>query len=201
MASDEYQDATEPGAEAYDEAPAAAPPTEPRPEPVRRAQAGVPPGVPVGTVYPEAKTPMLAAILSVVPGLGNIYNGLYPRGIAFFLIQVALINFAVRANDDQEVALLVPSFIFFWLFNVFDAYRQATLLNLSGQGVSVPRPANVGGPLGIGIVLVIIGMIGIADRYLGIYIWDILEHWPIGLLGFGGWLIWRATVARASQSE
>ena len=37
------------------------------------------------------KNPVLAACLSGFPGIGNLYNGLYMRGMAFFLICASLI--------------------------------------------------------------------------------------------------------------
>ena len=39
---------------------------------------------------PMKKHPFLAAFLSFFPGLGNIYNGLYLRGVIFFTVVAAL---------------------------------------------------------------------------------------------------------------
>ena len=78
---------------------------------------------------PLHKTPLLAAVLSVLPGLGNVYNGIYQRGIVFFGIWVALFALTVSSNGGADTAVLVPALVFFWFFNIFDAYRQATLIN------------------------------------------------------------------------
>src|SRR5215510_6401687 len=70
------------------------------------------------------KNPGLAALLSFFPGMGNVYNGLYMRGVTFFLIILSLIGIANRGHDLFGFAIA-----FFWIFNVIDAYRQATLIN------------------------------------------------------------------------
>jgi len=83
--------------------------------------------VPEPTALPPTigrKNPNLAAFLSLFPGLGNVYNGLYMRGITFFLVIVSLIAIVVENHPLFGMAIA-----FFWLFNVIDAYRQAALIN------------------------------------------------------------------------
>ena len=46
---------------------------------------------PEATPFTSRKNPIVAAILSLFPGVGNLYNGLYMRGLAFFLICTSMI--------------------------------------------------------------------------------------------------------------
>lgn len=145
---------------------------------------------------------MTASLLSVVPGLGNIYNGLYARGIAFFLIQFSLLRVAVSTQRDEDLALLVPSVLFFWLFGIFDAYRQALLINLGGDHVGRKmRRSEAGGLLFPGLVLIAIGSIGAAHSYLGYDLWQIFDHWPALILIAGVALVARALVARQQAAD
>lgn len=63
------------------------------------------------------KDPVLAAILSIIPGLGQIYCGRILRGIGFF------------------IASMVLSFVFIgfliWVLNIYDSYKLAK----TGSGI------------------------------------------------------------------
>ncbi len=150
-----------------------------------------------------AKVPMTASLLSVVPGLGNIYNGLYGRGIAFFLIQFSLLRLAVATQRDEDLALMIPSLIFFWLFNIFDAYRQALLINFGGgdRVGNTHRRSETGGLLFPGLVLVGIGTIGALNRYAAIDVWQVFDHWPALILIAGVVLVVRSVLARSSSQQ
>lgn len=173
------------------------PPREPDPPRAHRPGAAL-----SGAALPE-KVPMTAALLSVVPGLGNIYNGLYARGIAFFLIQFALLRVAVATQRDEDLALIIPSLMFFWLFNLFDAHRQAMLIN-AGGGDRVGRAlrrSEAGGLLFPGLVLVGIGTIGALNRYAQIDVWQVFDHWPALILLAGIALVARGVIARRESSD
>ncbi len=146
----------------------------------------------------QLKTPTLAAVLSAAPGMGNIYNGLYARGFGFFLIFVSLIVLAANATRDTEVAFLAPSIIFFWFFNLFDAYRQATLINMGGR--QEPLMSN-GGNLGRatlfpGVVLLVIGTYGLLRKYLDLDLSWVFEQWPFFVIAAGGFLVYSAMKAK-----
>ena len=55
---------------------------------------------------PYQKTPGLAGLLSsIIPGLGNVYNGLYLRGLALFMICTGLFTIMVGSRGGPELAL------------------------------------------------------------------------------------------------
>lgn len=60
---------------------------------------------------PCKKHPVLAALLSVFPGLGQVYNGNLTRGFYFFIGTFAGL-----------IALILPG-ILIWLYGIYDAYR------------------------------------------------------------------------------
>jgi hypothetical protein len=156
---------------------------EPMPEPP--AAPFVPQPVPAAL---GNKNPLLAGGLSLFPGMGNVYNGLYMRGITFFLVIASLIMVSERHS------LFGLAVAFFWIFNVIDAYRQATLINYGyAQDLGLldlpkhPR-ASQGGLLS-GILLSLIGLFAIADRYFAIDLDWIFDLWPFALVAIGIWLI------------
>ncbi|MEA2602633.1 MAG: hypothetical protein QOF89_3625 [Acidobacteriota bacterium] len=139
------------------------------------------------------KNPILAMVLSLFPGMGNVYNGLYLRGMTFFLVIASLIGVVSRRHHGEE--LFVFAIFFFWLFNVIDAYRQATLINYGyAQDLGLtdlPRhPRASQGGLAAGILLTLIGLFALADRYLDIRLDWIFDLWPFALVAGGLWLIW-----------
>ncbi len=136
------------------------------------------------------KNPNLAALLSLFPGIGNIYNGLYMRGITFFLVIACLIGIV----SDGRHPLFGLAIAFFWLFNVIDAYRQATLINYGYAQdlglLDMPKAPRAGqGGLMAGILLSLVGLVAIADQYLYIRLDWIFNLWPFALVAIGVWLI------------
>jgi hypothetical protein len=160
-----------------------APPAVPAPAAELAAPAAmVPP--PIGR-----KNPILAAVLSAFPGIGHVYNGLYMRGVTFFLIIVSLMVLA----DRNEA--FVPAVAFFWLFSVIDAYRQATLINYGYAQdlglVDLPKhPRASQGGLLAGVLLSLIGLVAALDRYTIIRLEWIFNLWPFALIAVGAWMIW-----------
>ena len=179
--------------------PPATPPGAPRPAPsaYRRVapypqEAGLP-----------QKSPILAAFLSAMPGLGNIYNGLYTRGITLFVIWGSLFGMAVHTENsgrEENLGFLLPTMMFFWFFNVFDAHRQATLLNLGLTEEDRPWGRGVGGSLSLGIAVLVIGIYGIMVRYFNVDMTWVLDNWPLFVTAFGAWLVARAWKQREAEA-
>ena len=163
--------------------------TEPEPAPASAAPAPTP--VPLPPTAVSRKNPFLAALLSAFPGMGNIYNGLYMRGLIFFLIVVSLIGVTTSSHGHELFGMAVA---FFWLFNVIDAYRQATLINYGYAQdlglLDLPKVPRAGqGGIVAGVLLTLIGIASVLDRYTIIdYDW-FFQLWPFALVGVGVWLI------------
>jgi hypothetical protein len=159
---------------------------EPEPPPAFAPQpvsAAIP--VPVGR-----KNPGLAALLSLFPGVGHIYNGLYMRGVTFFLVVACLIGIVSNGRHP----LFGLAIAFFWIFNVIDAYRQAALINYGYAQdlglLDMPKVPRAGqGGLMAGLLLSLIGLAAITDQYLEIRLDWIFNLWPFALVAAGVWLI------------
>lgn len=140
---------------------------------------------------PMLKRPLFAGFLALFPGIGNIYNGLYLRGVVFFTIIACLV---ALGSDHEEHSVLGFVVAFAWIFNVLDSYRQAQLINLGhAQDLglndlpAVPK-AGQGGLLA-GILLLVLGIVASLQVYLDVDLSWIIKFWPLGLMGIGGWFI------------
>lgn len=153
--------------------------------------------------YPRLlhKSPWLAALLSFFPGMGNVYNGLYLRGLTFFLVFVSCITLTVK---DEGSPLFGLAIAFTWIFNVLDAYRQAVLINY-GYGrdlaaIEAARsPAAWGEKITAGLLLLALGTVAMLKQYFDIELAWLLDLWPVALLALGAWLVWSAMKSRAEE--
>jgi hypothetical protein len=161
------------------------PPLSPPPQP--------PPVIPAALVQPvivERKSPGLAGFLSMFPGLGHLYLGLYQRAFAFAGAFCILIFF----NSHGRIAVLSgPATAFLWFFAIIDAVRQAKAINrgfVSESGFATEAQIRKGsegtGSLTWGVILVGLGTLWIIDRYVEID-WSFMEEWggPAALILLG----------------
>ena len=181
-------------------------PEAPPPAPPRYAPPPALPPAPPQETPQQVRTPFLAAFFSLFPGMGNVYNGLYLRGITFFMIIIGLIALATGSREP-EVVLLVFSTIFVWMFNIFDAYRQATLINL-GYGTDVEMPDKPcsstwgSGGLTAGVAVFLLGLYGFMREHLRIDLSLLVEYWYILFMIFGGALIaWTMMQRKKTEEE
>ncbi len=131
------------------------------------------------------KSPVAAALLSLVTfGLGHLYLGQYSRALAFFVGFWAPILLL-------ELPLLG---IFFFFFAIFDAFRQAQLINLAaGEGRELPAGPFQGG-LAAGIFLVVLGGVLLCRQWIDFYlVREFLQTWyPAILVLIGAYFIYGA---------
>ena len=178
------QNASNPGTTPPAPGPASPPP------PPSYAAAPPPPYVPPAPPWTtETKSPALAGFLSIFPGLGHLYLGLYQRGIFFGLGFVLCISFAHHRGE-----FFGPLIAFVWFFAIIDAVRQAHAINRGyvAEGGWAPSTAPARRAAGTasltwGVILVALGALWLVDRYVDID-WSFLDRWgaPAAfiLLGF-----------------
>src|SRR5262245_20207390 len=85
-----------------------------------------PPPVTAAPVIVERKSPGLAGFLSIFPGLGHLYLGLYQRAFAVggaFILMIAL------TSHGSGGEFFGPLIAFIWFFRIIDAVRQAKAIN------------------------------------------------------------------------
>jgi len=158
---------------------------------------------------PRRKSPPLACILSVVPGLGQVYVGYYGLGFVHAITVASLITLmaSIGPRNEQLIPLLVIFFIFFMLYNIVDAGRRAALYNqaLAGvPGVALPHELSMPGPGGsifAGVSLIFGGLIVLMHTKFGFSLEWVEQWWPLAPIIFGGYLLFRAVQDRASSAQ
>jgi TM2 domain-containing membrane protein YozV len=155
---------------------------------------------------PRRKSPLLAVLLSIMPGLGQVYVGNYRRGFIHILVVAALIT--LLANDLGPLAPLGGlGLAFFWMYNMIDAGRRATHYNMlleAEAGAVFPEDidfTSASGSRAGGIVLIVVGFLFLMNtRYHWHFDW-VEEWWPLGFMILGAYLIYKDMQARKEKES
>ena len=140
---------------------------------------------------PRRKSVALAAILSMMPGLGHVYLGYYQLGFVHFLIFAGLVTILSSGPGGLE-PLFGISLGFFVLYNFVDAGRRAALYNqaLEAQAVALEPlaiPINRGSAVG-GFVLMFLGVLFLMYTRFDFDMYWVEEWWPVALIALGAYL-------------
>ena len=151
----------------------------------------------------KAKSPTLAAVLSLCPGLGQVYVGYYPRGFAHSVVAAGIISILANSNDSMPFIPLLGMFlVFFWLYNVIDAARLASLYNQAMAGGREPelpegfQLPGLGGSLLGGSILIGAGFLLLLHTRWGVRLDWLAEWWPVFPMLFGAYLVAKAVRER-----
>ncbi len=153
---------------------------------------------------PRGKSVPLACVLSAMPGLGQVYVGYYQRGFVHSLIVASLIT-ALASNRLDVLTPLFGLFLpFFWLYNVVDAGRRASLYNqalVGSESIELPQDFQAPGRGSIwgGLVLIAVGSILLSNTRFGYSLEWVEEWWPAAPILFGLFLLGRAVQDRLSD--
>jgi hypothetical protein len=160
----------------------------PPPPPVQPAQPAAPPAA-FATPLAFRKSPGLAGVLSMFPGVGHIYLGLYQRAVVFFAIWVLTLAIASTGRAGP-LGVLIP---FWWFFVLIDAVRQAKAINATGAAesniVAKEMAMKAGGNLAFGILMILFGAFFLLDRLVTIDLSFLIDWWPLLLVAFGAWQV------------
>lgn len=153
----------------------------------------------------RSKSPALAAILSMMPGLGQVYVGYYQRGFVHAAVIASLITIIASGVLDRLIPLFALFMAFFWLYNIIDAARRASLYNdaLAGNpSIELPQDFKAPGLRGSifgGATLIAVGFILLLHTRFGISLDWVDEWWPVAPMIFGAYLLVRAIQERRSS--
>lgn len=151
------------------------------------------------------KSPGLAATLSLLPGLGQVYLGHYMRGFTHVIVIGTSITIATLASGAEP--LLGLFIAFFWLFGMIDAARLATSWNdaLAHYGIErLPQPVLLptrGSAIAAGVLLIGAGFLSLLNVRFGVSMSWMREWWPLAPVGFGIWLLVRGLQDRRSSER
>ena len=143
----------------------------------------------------DRKSVGLATILSVMPGLGQVYVGNYQPGFVNAVVAASLITM-LSAGLGELTPLAGLFLAFYWLYNMIDAGRRATAYNqaLTGQRQSDLAqgllPGKESSLLG-GVSLVVFGTLFLLYNQFGFSFYWIEEWWPLSMVILGAYLIFK----------
>jgi hypothetical protein len=159
---------------------------------------------------PRRKSPLLATMMSVIPGVGQLYIGYYMRGCTTAAAFVTAIMMGALIGGAAS-PIFVMSAIFIWVFNLIDAGRMAALYNHAAAGSNViempedfklPR---IGGSILGGVVLLLFGGIALSNTAFNYSLQWLEDWWPAFPLALGLYLFARGVIdvmsARAARSR
>jgi hypothetical protein len=146
-------------------------------------------------VLPELRrsnSPLVATLLSFVPGLGAAYNGQTSKAIVHFAVFASFFQLAIVTKSVEfGLPLFVAGFFGAWLFSAVDAFRTAQLLR---AGLAPDTEQDViarrlyGSPLAWSITLIILGGIFLVHTLIGIQL-PIRQVLPVLLILLGAYML------------
>jgi hypothetical protein len=159
-------------------------------------------------IYPEDprfRSPMMAAFLSLVPGLGQVYIGYYGQGFTNIIVIGTLISLLAPGPRFHWplTPLLVFFLVFYWLYNIVDAARRASFYNQSLSGVPMTglqsefkMPQSQGSLVG-GVLLMLAGLLIASRTIFGFPLEWLQRWWPMAPILFGAYLVYQALRERS----
>lgn len=147
---------------------------------------------------PRRRSPFLASLLSLGPGLGQVYCGYYQRGFAHALVVGTLITLMAGGYLGPLLPLAGVFLAFFWIYNVIDAGRRAMLINEALDGrtnLELPddfQPPGLRGSVAGGTAIAVLGVVLLFHTLLDYSLDWVEEWWPAALIAFGLYLVYKA---------
>jgi hypothetical protein len=133
------------------------------------------------------KAPQRAAWLSLIPGIGAVYNGQYQKALTQFAVFASL---SIMSDSVHEI-FGFGAFVFL-IFTMFDSYRSAeTNLRLRlEQKTPADNPNKDKTVAAWGVLLISLGSIFLLKNFIP---YDFIHRlWPIAFIALGGYLVYRA---------
>ncbi len=101
---------------------------------------------------------VLAAILSLIPGVGAMYNGQFLKGLIYAGVYALLITMAAH-GAGEFAGIAIAAFVFFM---IFDAYHSAKAIS---AGLPVPDPLGLDRIFGAGVGTGTMNPMGVTGGY------------------------------------
>lgn len=155
----------------------------------------------------QPKSPVVACLLSLMPGVGQIYIGYYKLGFIHNLVFASTIMILATDLPSPMYPLLGIFLAFFFIYNLVDAGRRAIYYNLALDGVEgIEMPSmnlsvpSLGGSFAGGLALVGVGVVLLSNTRFGVSLDWIEEWWPAAPILLGIYLLVKAIQERRGQT-
>ena len=132
-----------------------------------------------------AGSPVLAAIMGVVPGLGAVYNSEYAKALIHFLIFVGLITTANHGGPQPLTGLMIAGL---FVYMPVEAYLTARAKMYGQKPPTALGGWETRGPIGP-ILLIAFGVLLLMDKF-GILDLDRLSEYFLPVLLIVGGVLW-----------
>jgi hypothetical protein len=157
---------------------------------------------------PRHKSPVMATVMSLLPGLGQIYVGYYQQGFINIVVIASLITALAYGGISGDIKPFLAIFmVFYWFYNMVDAYRKAIFYNqvLAGLGtLEMPEGEQLPGARGsvfAGVVMIIAGAIALSYTVFGIPMDWLSRWWPVALILLGMLLLYQSVASRKKTKK
>ena len=158
---------------------------------------------------PRRKRALYAGVLALMPGLGHVYVGYYRQGfqnVAVVCLAILMLSSGAFNDVEAPIGLFLG---FYWLYNIVDAVRRASLYNQALAGLSnmelpddVPSPMPLRfGSLGGGIFFIVVGLILFSRTMFNWSLEWVGDWWPMGLVALGVWLVYEDLMAKSRRAQ
>jgi uncharacterized membrane protein len=158
---------------------------------------------------PRYKSPALATVLSLIPGLGQVYVGYYRQGFINIIVVGTLISLIAPGPRVTWplTPLLAFLLVFYWLYNLVDAARRASFYNQTLSGIAVTelpqefRLPEQHGSLAVGVLLILAGLVIASHTIYGYSLQWLARWWPLALILVGAYLVFQAVRERKLKGK
>ncbi len=150
----------------------------------------------VKDLHVPADSPKRAAVCSLIPGMGAVYNNEYLKAITYFAVFAALVMMA----DNVHAVFGFGAFAFL-VFTMFDSYRVAeakTRAKIEGEAAA-KQPSSDKTVAGWGIFLILLGILFMLQNIISYYF--LHRMWPLIFIVLGGYLVYRYLRDRDEESR
>jgi TM2 domain-containing membrane protein YozV len=139
-----------------------------------------PPVPPPVSLSMPPKSPGLALVLSVLPGLGQVYNGQPAKAMVFFFGFVGAI-YGTAQISPFPFAFLIP---FVYFYGMIDAYKSAVQINAKAAGGTLVDEDTAESPAW-GWSLIGLGALLLAHTLGWLNFIAFERYWPVLLIAGG----------------
>lgn len=156
---------------------------------------------------PRYKSPFMAALLSGMPGLGQVFLGYTKLGFIHAGTIAALIGLMSSGRLHSFEPVVGIFMAFFWMYNMVDAYRRALLLNEAISRLESPElpdgfgAVSFGSRIALGVALILVGLLTLLNLKFNLSMAWLEQWWPAGLVLLGLYLVIRAVKDRTAQAD